>query len=247
MSRLPRTRYLELLAEDGAALRAAAAAVDLTTAVPTCPGWSVRDAVEHTAEVYEHKLACIAAAGSKPDPWPPSWPADRNPLEWFDDALGRVVEVLRTTDPAAPSWTWWPPDQSAGFWVRRMAQETAVHRVDVQLAAGGCTPVDAELAVDGIDELLDLMLAGDWTGDEEPTLTGTTVAATAHRAWTIAMLSERVDVTEGASPEAEATVSADPSALLLWMYGRQPDDAVRITGEAAAAAGLRARLELATQ
>lgn len=246
MSALPRSRYLELLAADGAALRAAAAGADLSAPVPSCPGWTVRDAVEHVAEVYEHKLACIAAAGTKPDPWPPTWP-DRDPLEWFDDALGRLVHVLRTTDPEAPSWTWFPDDQTAGFWVRRMALETAVHRADVELAGGPASPVDDELAVDGIDEVLELMLAGDWTGDEEPTLTGTAVVATAGRSWTVAMASERVDVTDGAVADAEATVTAEPSPLLLWIYGRQPDDVVRVTGDPAAATRLRARLALATQ
>ena len=244
---LPRSRFLELLASDGAALAVAARTVDLAAPVPSCPGWTVRDAVEHTAEVYEHKLACIAAAGSRPEPWPPAWPADRDPLAWFDDALGRLLPVLRDTDPDAPSWTWSPDDQRAGFWVRRMAQETAVHRVDVQLAAGGATPVDAELAVDGIDEVLDLMLAGDWTGDEEPELTGTTVLSTADRQWTVSMQPDRVDVAPGTSSAAEATVTADPSPLLLWTYGRVGDDAVRVTGDPAAAARLRARLALATQ
>lgn len=247
MSTLQRSRYLELLAADGAALRAAAADADLSAPVPSCPGWSVRDAVEHVAEVYEHKLACIAAAGTKPDPWPPAWPADRDPLVWFDDALDRLLHVLRTTEPGAPSWTWFPDDQTAGFWVRRMAQETAVHRVDVQLVSGSASPVDDELAVDGIDEVLDLMLAGDWTGDEEPTLTGTAVITTANRSWTVTMASDRVDVTDGAAGDAEATVTAAPSPLLLWIYGRQPDDVVRVTGDPAAAARLRARLALATQ
>ena len=247
MSRLPRERYLELLAADGAALRTAAGEVDLATPVPSCPGWTVRDAVEHTAEVYEHKLACIAGAGEKPSPWPPAWPKDRDPVAWFDDALDRLLQVLRTTDPAAPSWTWWPADHSAGFWVRRMAQETAVHRVDVQLAAGTASPVADDLAVDGLDELLHLMVAGDWTGDEAPELTGTVALRTPGRAWTVAMAADRVDVGDGASPAAEATVSADPSPLLLWSYGRESDDVVRVSGDPAAAARLRARLALATQ
>ena len=244
---LPRARYLELLAADAEALAAAAAEVDLAAPAPSCPGWTVRDAVEHTAEVYEHKLACIAAAGSRPDPWPPEWPPDRDPLAWVQDALDRLLHVLGTTDPAAPSWTWWPADQTAGFWVRRMAQETAVHRVDVQLAAGTASPVDDDLAVDGMDELLHLMLAGDWTGDEEPELTGTTTLSTTGRTWTVAMSADRVDVSEAAGSAAEADVSADPSPLLLWSYGRVPDEAVRIVGDAAAAARLRARLALATQ
>ena len=40
-----------------------------------------------------------------------------------------------------------------------MAQETAVHRVDVESGFDAVTPVDDELAVDGIDEVLDWFLA----------------------------------------------------------------------------------------
>ena len=48
---------LAQLTSDGAALRGAAADVDRP--VPTCPGWTVRDAVEHTAVVYAHKATII--------------------------------------------------------------------------------------------------------------------------------------------------------------------------------------------
>ena len=40
-----------------------------------------------------------------------------------------------------------------------MAQETAVHRVDVESGYDAVTPVDDELAVDGIDEVLDWFLS----------------------------------------------------------------------------------------
>jgi uncharacterized protein (TIGR03083 family) len=241
-----RDRLFELLAADGALLRRTAAR-DLSSPVPSCPGWDVRQAVRHTAEVYEHKIACIALGGTAPDPWPPELPPESESLAWFDDAHARLLEVLRTTDPAAPSWTWLPDDQTAGFWVRRMAQETAIHRVDVELAFAEVTPMDRELAVDGIDELLYLMLGGDWTDDEEPDLTGSIAVTSPERTWTVRMLAERVDVDEGEHAEVGATVTADPGPLLLWLYGRAPDDVVTVSGDAANAARLRARLALATQ
>jgi len=110
---MDRLRYLELLDVDGRLL-STAAADDLRADVPACPGWTVGDVVRHTAEVYEHKIACIQLAGARPDPWPPRWPADRDPVTWFVEAHGRLLQVLASTDPAAPSWTWWPPDQTAG-------------------------------------------------------------------------------------------------------------------------------------
>jgi uncharacterized protein (TIGR03083 family) len=228
---MDRDRYLALLAADGEALRAAAR--DLDAAVPDCPGWTVRDAVTHTSEVYEHKLACIALAGARPEPWPPEWPAGRDPVEWYSDALGRVLDALRGTDPAAPSWTWWPQDQTAGFWVRRMAQETAVHRVDVERASGTASPVDADLA-------------GDWSTGVEPDLTGTAVVSTGRRSWLVAMAPAEVTVSEPGG-EAAATVSGDPSAVLLWLWGRAADDAVHVEGDRDVARRLRERLAIATQ
>jgi uncharacterized protein (TIGR03083 family) len=243
---MDRERYLELLAADGIVLRSAAER-DLSAAVPSCAGWDVRDVVRHTAEVYEHKIACVALGGPKPDPWPPQWRPGSDSLAWFDDAHRRVIEMLRTTDPGAPSWTWWPGDQSAGFWVRRMAQETAVHRVDVELAVGAATPVDRELALDGIDELLYLMFAGDWTGDEEPDLTGTVALATPERGWTIRMVEDRVDVDDIDDGASAARVAGEPGPLLLWLYGRAPEDVVTVSGDAATARRLRERLAIATQ
>ncbi len=228
---MDRSRYLELLDADGQVLRRAAAQ-GLQAAVPP--------------SVYEHKIACIRLRGERPDPWPPPWPAGRDPLAWFADAHGRLLEVLSSTDPGAPSWTWWPPDQTAGFWVRRMAQETAVHRADMQSAFGAVTPIDAELAVDGVEEVLVMMLAGDWSDDVQAGSTGTIVVAAAGRAWQVRMSPDRVSVGD-ASGDAEAQVTGEPSDLLLWLWGRAPESVLRVTGDRAVARRLRERLALATQ
>jgi uncharacterized protein (TIGR03083 family) len=65
-----------------------------------------------------------------------------------------LTAVLRDADPAAPAWSW-GTDGTAGFWARRMAHETAVHRWDAESATGNQTPIPAALAVDGIDERLE--------------------------------------------------------------------------------------------
>jgi uncharacterized protein (TIGR03083 family) len=241
---MERARYLDLLRSDGAAMHAAAG--DVAAPVPTCPGWTVADALNHTAEVYEHKIAAIEGRGTKPDPWPPQWPAGRDPREWFADAHARIVALLEKTDPADPSWTWWPDDQTAGFWVRRMAQETAVHRVDVQSAYGAPGPVDADLAVDGVDEVLVMMLSGDWSSLPQPDLNGTVAVATGGRTWRVAMMPEEVTVEES-DGDAEATVSGEPGDVLLWLWGRAGDERVTFGGDRDAARRFRERLALATQ
>ncbi len=244
---MDRDRYLALLESDGNLL-ADSAGRDLDAAVPPCPGWVVRDVVTHTAEVYEHKLACIALRAA-PQPWPPAWPADRDPLEWFADAHGRLLDVLRSTDPATPAYTWFPPDQTVGFWVRRMAQETAVHRVDTQSAlAEAVTPVDDELAVDGVDEVLELMLAGDWSDEPVAAGAGTRVEVSAGgRAWVVALQPESVQVSAPDGSPVDAGVSGAPSDVLLWLWGRTSDDSVMLSGDRALGQVFRERLALATQ
>lgn len=244
-SPLDRDRYLALLNGDAALLRGAAVR-DLDADVPTCPGWTVRAAVEHVCEVYEHKIAAIEAGGARPDPWPPEWPADREPLFWFDEAYARLRDTLTHTDPAAPSWTWWPEDQTAGFWLRRMAQETAIHRADVECAFGAPSPIADDLAVDGIDELLFLMLAGDWSDLPQPDLTGTFTVSAPDRTWRVVLAPEEVTVAEGGG-DADGTVAGNASDVLLWLYGRVPDPFVDLGGDPDALRRFRDRLVLATQ
>lgn len=231
--------------DDGRRL-AAAATGNLSLDVPSCPGWTVRDLASHVAQVYEHKILCTAL-GHAPDPWPPEWPADRDPIEWYGDAHERLLEMFAQSGPTTPSATWWPKDQTVGFWARRMAQETAVHRIDAELAIGEATPVDAELAVDGVDEVLLLMLAGDWSEDPEETATGQHVAiSTGGRTWFVTLEEKAMSVTEDGRA-ADATLEGDPSDVLLWLWGRSPDERVARSGDQEALRLLRSRLVLATQ
>jgi uncharacterized protein (TIGR03083 family) len=237
--------YVQHVRQDGQRL-AVAATGSLTDEVPSCPGWTVSDLVSHVAEVYEHKIACTEL-GRSPDPWPPEWPAERDPLEWLGDAHKRLLAMFEASGPATPSATWWPPDQTVGFWARRMAQETAVHRIDAELAIGKPTPVDADLAVDGVDEILVIMLAGDWSDEPDDAATGQRVAiSTGGRTWHVTLERESVGVAEDGG-DADATLEGDPSDVLLWLWGRSPDERVVCSGDEDAIRLLRSRLVLATQ
>src|SRR3954454_2627241 len=107
---------LAQLATHGAALRDAATELDAD--VPTCPGWTVRDAVEHTAVVYAHKATIIEGALDRPPAnWPPTFSYD-DVCAFYDEQLHRVIEALRTHDPTTTVWTWYPPEQNVGLWIR---------------------------------------------------------------------------------------------------------------------------------
>lgn len=248
-TRLPADTYLAQLRSDAgrmADLARGDGVLDLP--VPTCPGWDVREVLVHTGRVYLHKLANIRTAARAEFP---QRPGDVDVVAWFTDALDTLAAELSARGPAAPSYTWWRPEQDVGFWFRRMAQETAVHRVDVEAAVDAVGPVDAALAVDGVAEVLELFLTTfderDRTLDTAEDEPGAIVSVrTGDHAWRVALDRDAVEVRAGVGP-ADAIVTGEPSELLLWLWGRRPDAAVSVTGEQDAIAALRRRLTAATQ
>lgn len=202
--------------------------------------------VTHVAEVFEHKIACTETQ-RRPDPWPPNWPPERDPLEWLGDAQRRLLRLLAERGAEAPSFTWWPPDQTVGFWARRMAHETVIHRVDAELSVGQPTAVDPGLATDGVDEVLSIFLIGDWAEEPDDRCHGQRiVVSTGGRAWEVVLQRDSVQVTSPRGvPEAE--VSGDPESVLLWLWGRRSEAGLGLGGDPSLLTVLRDRLKLATQ
>ena len=123
-------------------------------AVAACPGWSVRDLVEHLGGVHRWARQ-IVLSGERVDETPT--PGDRDLTEWFAEGADALLETLTTADPTAATWSF-TADKTAGFWRRRQSLETVVHRWDAQRAAGEPERIDPVLAADGLREVADLML-----------------------------------------------------------------------------------------
>ena len=168
--------WLAALRADGQALAEAIAdPVALTREVPSCPGWTVGDLARHVGGVYRRTRIRI---GTSPDePWgPPDLPAEVVPaaddpavVPWFTEELGQVGEFLEPLDPDTPAWNWAPQARTAGFWFRRMAHETAVHRADGQIAVGTRPVIDPVIAADGIAEWLGFLpTVRAWEEPERP-------------------------------------------------------------------------------
>jgi uncharacterized protein (TIGR03083 family) len=145
---------LAALARDGEAFADACADADLNIAVPTCPGWSLADLVWHLAEVHHFWRTIV---DEQRDTWEgyeqPPRPPDGALVDFYRDGLEATVTVLAAAHPQRANWTW-SHQRDAGFVMRRMAQETAVHLFDACAARGGQHTVAADLASDGIDEFL---------------------------------------------------------------------------------------------
>ena len=238
--------YLRHLRTEGSRLANAVRTGNPQNPVAGCPGWTAHYVAVHAGAVYHHKLA-ILRLGRQPEEgeWALGPPDGTDPVDWFTAALEELVGELSRLDPDAPTMTW-HGEQPTWFWHRRMAQETAVHRVDAESALGGGEPIDNELALDGIDEVLNVFLADRWRQGSSPGSGERVLIRTGEHAWHIALGPERVEV-EHRPGSSDAVVTADPSDLLLWLWGRRPDEVVHVEGDGAAATALRAALVTATQ
>ena len=100
----------------------------------------------------------MAARRRTADPLATRAREDQTHIDYLRAGLLEVVDELARTIPLDGAPTWWPKHQNYGFWYRRLAHETTVHRYDVQMggAAAMVGGIPPEIALDGVDEILSL-------------------------------------------------------------------------------------------
>ncbi|MFI6555554.1 maleylpyruvate isomerase family mycothiol-dependent enzyme [Streptomyces griseus] len=148
--------HIASLSGEGRLLAAAAERTGPGASVPTCPGWQIRHLLRHTGMVHRWAAAFVTEGHTdyRPDGGEPALDGAEL-LAWFREGHGHLVRSLEEAPADLDCWTFLPAPSPLAFWSRRQLHETAVHRVDAESALGGpLTPVPAERAVDGIDELL---------------------------------------------------------------------------------------------
>jgi uncharacterized protein (TIGR03083 family) len=218
-------------------------AVGTTTSgaeVPTCPGWTVARLVRHLGQIHRWAEVMVRdGLTERLDPrqldlgWPEDWhlaPA------WLAGGISSAVTTLRDADPEVPVWAW-GPDHHVRFWSRRLLHETTVHRTDVDQAAGRPPEIDAEVAVDGIDELLENLPARTSLSPALAELRGQGETIHLHATdgpgeWVIHLEPDGFRSEHGHT-KATAAVQARASDLQLLLYRRLPleDPRYRLFGD----------------
>jgi uncharacterized protein (TIGR03083 family) len=238
------SRFLECLAADYGRIRSLVPG-NLDRLVPSCPEWTVGDLVQHVGAVYLHKVATLRD-GATPSEWPPAGLNDEEPVALLDRAYAELMAELGRHGPEEFSPTWYEPDQSVAFWIRRMAQETVIHRIDAELGAGlPVAPVPDDLAIDGIDELLKVFVAYDqkrWPDDF-------TEALAESPGWSYTINTNGVEWLVGTSPGSfsvgggpgmtvpafsavDVAITGTPTAVLRWLWNREtPGEPTGVTLE----------------
>lgn len=249
MSRLHGTKdfWIGALRTEGPAFAAAVAEAPPETPVLSCPGWTVSDLAYHLTGVYVWARTVVTAGTTtRPVREDPTPPAGLTPAQWYRQEYDQLMALFDGLDPEAPAWNFAPQPKKAGFWPRRMAHETAVHRWDAQLAIAAGEPIEAKLAADGVSEVLDTWLPagrrispGQWHGVVQLTATD------AAQEWYLRLRGEGVALLDTATildhddHRARAQVAGTASDLLLALMGRVSFDTLGVAGDRRLLDGLR--------
>ena len=197
--------------------------------VPTCPGWTVADVVRHVGQVQRRAAARLTGAAPTDGPAPPDDGAELG--RWVIDGLAAVLAALPADlDEERPTFVGPRP---ARWTLRRLAHETAIHRWDAQAAVGPPAPIDPDLAVDGIDELLTVLaplrLDPAAFGAERVTLH--VHATDVDGEWIVELGAPGYAVRHG-HEHGDVAARGPASDLLLLLWSRLPAARVQVFGDA---------------
>ncbi len=242
--------FITALARDGERLADLAGRTGWDAGVPTCPRWRVRDLVVHTGSVHRWAAGFLAGR-ERPAPLEPAGPDDDAALDgWFREGHRALVERLSGAPDDLACWSFLPAPSPLAFWARRQAHETAIHWVDAEAAAGVAhQPFDADLAGDGVDELLagfHVRPRSRVRTDRPRTLLVRAGAAGpgGARAWLLRLSAEPPAVerlADAGGVPADCVLSGPPPALYRALWNRGGWDEVEVAGDASLAALWRDR------
>lgn len=227
-------QYLAAIRSEGHALAGAARTAGVDAPVVSCGDWMVADLLAHLGRIHRWVTSIVVERPSDPgshwsqhEPPPPD-----ELLDWFDAGVDPLADALADAGPDAEVWTW-SADRTSGFWARRQAHETAVHRWDAQGAAGATAPIDRELAVDGIQEYFDILTIRFKSGELDGN--GETIhlhCTDGEGEWLVRRAPDALVVTREHA-KGDVAARGPASDLLLLLYGRTALDAVEVLGDRA--------------
>lgn len=218
-------RHLDSLRIDAPALLASAAGA-LDRDVPSCPGWDVRQLIVHLGLVWQWATDIVDSGARAGWAQAPSTSDEGALIDWARARSEHLVASLGAADPDSSCWTFGLP-RTRRFWIRRQALETALHRFDVEQASGEPTPLQADIAADGVDELLVVLLprlvaaAPDaWNGE----------SLHLHRTdgqgeWVVRLGPGKSATAERAHARCDVAVRGSAPALWLWCTNRPAEHA----------------------
>jgi uncharacterized protein (TIGR03083 family) len=221
---------------------AAVEAAGLDAAVPTCPGWVVRDLVQHMGGV--HRWAALHVREARKDLVDEDlvdvvggWPPDAATVAWFREGHRLLVDDLRAAPADLECFTFLRSESPLAMWARRQAHETIIHRVDAEAAAGTLTTPASDIASDGIDELLTCFITRRSSKFRlDPARTIEISAADTGGVWSVLVGPDRITTSRAAAESPDVAIRGAAADLYLFLWNRGGQAGLEAEGDTSLAA-----------
>jgi len=238
-----------------AALLAEGARLGLDAPVAGCPGWLVADVVGHIGFVHRTWAYYVRNRLQEPadvphkelgalpglDAWLERPTEVRHSLTglpegviaWSAQGAVELEDALRGAEPDESVWHW-SDNHHVSHHLRMQAIETLVHRWDVESAHGRTSPIDPELARDGIDQHFEVMLPARRKWGEPRVGSGETYHV--HRTdgegeWFVRFAPDDVEIRRE-HRKADVAIRGSAADLFLYLWGRIPAEQLDVVGDA---------------
>jgi len=229
--------YIAALRTNATAFAAAARATPMDATVPSCPDWNAHDLLKHIGGHHRWVQLNLDRApedGMAPfDAYEPAPDDAVGAADWVEEGASALADRLGEVGPEQRCWTWIPDlDATSGFWARRTANETAVHRWDMQDAAGAPEPIEPAHAADVIDEYFDVMrvIGGDRLKGDGQTIHWHCTDVDGE--WLARLTPDGLEFSREHA-KGDVAMRGPASDLLLVTIGRAPGSTVEVLGDAA--------------
>jgi uncharacterized protein (TIGR03083 family) len=200
---------------------------DRSAAVPWSDRWTIGTVARHVAGTH-HVVAEVVRGRPDADfglfatlETPPKDSPEF--VEWFRAGTASLLEQLSTVPADEECWSWYAPGSRVGWWARRMAFETVVHRSDTDAAQGHAFSVAADVAADGVDEFLDVFVAASRVANDAPAGPSLSFECSDRSdRWWLDLSQSGARVVSRDSRPASVQIRGTAEELLLRVWGRVP-------------------------
>jgi uncharacterized protein (TIGR03083 family) len=235
--------HIGALRTEGERMAVAAAVASPDDAVPSCPDWVVRDLVLHMGGVHRWATSYVAEARTEQQDVDlidivGAWPDDKDLGSWLRAGCAALADALDAAPADLDCWTFLRAPSPRAMWARRQAHETAIHRVDAELATRddqSLTAFDAYFAADGVDELLTCFLPRPRSRLRSDPPTTLRVSCTdPDTSWLLHIGPDGVTTTPREKAKADdgaCEIRAKAADLYLILWSRLSPDVLEVSGD----------------
>jgi len=200
----------------------------LEAAVPTAPEWNLRQLIAHQGMVHRWAVANLHGKPAETAAYEAEGRDVADPVTWLHEGGQRLIKALQGSpeDLEAKVFLNDAPAPRQ-FWARRQCHETTIHSVDALAASLGRVPraseteITREIALDGIDELLNGFHTREKSRLRTESPTTFAVRPTdVDRSWLVRVSSEPAVVERDVHVHADVVLEASAEALYLALWNR---------------------------